>query len=369
MKRVFQIIFGMVFSSLALFPLACGKPFTHPSLPKATWTPTGTPTFTLTTTIFFTATETSTVTNNPTNTPADTFTLTNTPTVTNTPTITNTPTVTNTKTATYSITDVATAMAVAPDLNLSSAVTTLNSGLYYFNCVNLGAGGVVTINGAVTIFTKCFNLAAGATFTGLGKGYSTTVGWSGPGYGKPGVMFAINAGVTIGQILFGGGGGHGGVGGTYGMTGCVDMGNATTYCYVPADGGPANDDPNFPVLMGSAGQNNSRMAGLGTAPECTAGGGLLKIVVYDPGGDHLAPATINGTMDMGGSSGCGVLFYHDGGGAGGTLLIEASTLSGNGRISADGGGGDNSGGGSGGGGGGELFPSSGTKPPSPAPFP
>jgi hypothetical protein len=68
------------------------------------------------------------------------------------------------------------------------------------------------------------------------------------------------------------------------------------------------------------------------------GGGLLKLVVYDPVSNTLQPATINGTIDMSGLNGCpncGAMM--EGGGAGGTILIEASSITGTGNLTANGG--------------------------------
>jgi hypothetical protein len=74
----------------------------------------------------------------------------------------------------------------------------------------------------------------------------------------------------------------------------------------------------------------------------------LWVIVYDPDTNALAPATVNGTIDMSGNDGIGQPFWHCGGGAGGTILIEASTIDGTGTLRANGG--DGLGGGDGGGG-------------------
>ena len=208
----------------------------------------------------------------------------------------------------------------ATDLNLTSGsptrgVTTLMGGLYYFDCVHIGANCTVSIAGGVTIFTTCFNLDAGATITGVGAGFL-------PGKGPdPGVVKGVSRIVV-------GGGGHGGAGGTE----CGDDGEC-------AGGGAANDDPVHPSLMGSGGVETQR-------GNCVAGGGLLKVVVIAPVSNRLVPATINGTIDMSGSRPCPLT--DAGGGAGGTILIETSELQGTGILRADGGNGSY---GSGGGGG------------------
>jgi hypothetical protein len=209
-------------------------------------------------------------------------------------------------------------------------VTTFNSGAYYFGCVDLGPGAVVSINGGVTFVTQCFKLEAGATISGVGTGYQ---GGQGPGPGGAAVTF-----MTPGPDFYeyGAGGGHGGAGATV----CVNSGNC-------GNGGPANDDPVHPALLGSPGFYT-----LGASPwPQSFGGGLLKVVVFDPVANTVAPATINGTIDMSGlfgnqNSGS---FCDDGGGAGGAIMIEASSVNGTGLLQANGGTAQ-LGGGSGGGG-------------------
>jgi len=246
---------------------------------------------------------------------------TNTPTFTATGTSTRTPTASPTETFTPTVT--ATPTATLPDFNLSGAVTTLNTGTYNFNCVHLSAGAVVTINGGVTIFCQCFTLDAGATITGVGMGYGE---WAGPGGGTSasGSSFTARSG-----------GGHGGAGGTDHDLNCLI-----------APGGLANDDPIHPVEMGSGGVNPTGVPGF----NYSWGGGLIKIVVFNPIPGVLNPATLNGTIDMGGQIGCvGCLGTACGsGGAGGTILIEASNIAGNGVMAANGGYGPGGGGGGGG---------------------
>jgi hypothetical protein len=67
------------------------------------------------------------------------------------------------------------------------------------------------------------------------------------------------------------------------------------------------------------------------------GGGLLEVVVYNPGSNTLQPATLNGTIDMSGSNlvGTDISNAPGGAGAGGTILIEASTIGGTGTLAAN----------------------------------
>jgi hypothetical protein len=68
---------------------------------------------------------------------------------------------------------------------------------------------------------------------------------------------------------------------------------------------------------------------------------LIWIIVYNPTTNKVAPAVINGTIDMDGLYGCGSCgcAYEPGaGGAGGSILIEASTITGTGLLTANGGG-------------------------------
>jgi hypothetical protein len=204
----------------------------------------------------------------------------------------------------------------------------LTTGIYYFSCVHISAGAVVTISGGVTIMTECFTLDAGATITGIGNGYQPNGPTYGPGEGEAVFMFAT--------WPISGGAGHGGAGATDHDFNCM-----------LASGGPANDDPVHPSQMGSA-----------SLPDCfgstTGGGGaLLQIVVYNPTANILSgPATINGTIDMSGLQGGCPVDGAQGGGAGGTILIEANIISGNGFLTANG---AQSAGGSGGGGGGGII--------------
>ena len=129
-----------------------------------------------------------------------------------------------------------------------------------------------------------------------------------------------------GYVLFGGGGGHGGAGGTQ----C----DTPSYC---ASGGAANDDPVHPALMGSIGGDYADNGSAYNSTNSTSGGGLFKVIVYDPVGSRVAPATVNGTIDMSGLGG-GVDYASDqysGGGSGGTILLETSALSGTGVLRAN----------------------------------
>jgi hypothetical protein len=231
---------------------------------------------------------------------------------------------------------------------MTSGVTVLNTGLYYFNCVHIGGSAVVTISGAVTLITQCFTLDAGATINGIGEGY-----WGnsegGAAYCYSGTMSNPGSGPGAGQALetndwyTNGGGGHGGAGGADHNTEC-DL----------AKGGSANDDPVHPSLMGSGGGIYCSMAPYTAYPFPSWGGALLMVVVYDPVGNKVTgPATVNGTIDMSGQAGCGSCgpeFEGSGGGAGGTILIEAGGITGTGLLQANGGSGQGDSGAGGGGG-------------------
>ncbi len=333
---LFLVLYGLIFGCSRI-----PTPIT-PKLPTID-TPTFTPTMT------FTNTPINTSTGSPTPTATQTYTktTTSTNTMTSTSTITpSSPTATPSPTMSYTpantATSIATALDTAPAFNLSSGVTTLTTGIYYFSCVHISAGAVVTIAGSVTIITECFTLDAGTTITGVGEGYSppgaicpsSTYG-GGPGTGG-------DAGNGFCGALCDGGG-HGGKGGYF----CFyDVGDAVSCCTNP--GGAANDDPIHPSQMGSAGGWP-----MDATSSCTQGedygGGLLQVVVYNPTTNNLQPATINGTIDMSGSN--TIVFGMDmepgGAGAGGTILVEASTTTGSGTLMANGG----NGGGAGGGGG------------------
>ena len=160
----------------------------------------------------------------------------------------------------------------------------------------------------------------------------------GPGPGEGGADAApLTCYLCTGFWNFGGGGGHGGAGETY----CTE----SIYC---AAGGTANDDPGLPRFDGQLGGGVNHTPPNGTSSN---GGGLLKVVVYDPVTNQVAPATVNGTIDVSGNPGWNDLDYnydYSGGGAGGTILIEASNLGGTGVLRADGGNATWSGGGGGG---------------------
>jgi hypothetical protein len=304
---------------------------TNTYIPTSTYTPVNTstntpPSYTATPTSTNTFTSTKTNTYSPTTTFTFTNSMTSTSTITpSSPTPTPSPTMSYTPTNTA--TSIATALDTAPALNLSSGVTTLTTGIYYFSCVHISAGAVVTISGGVTIMTECFTLDAGATITGLGNGYQSNGSNYGPGEGTEVYFFS--------DWPLSSGAGHGGAGGTDHDLNCV-----------LAPGGLATDDPIHPSQMGSASVENC------TGITAGGGGALLQIVVYDPIANILTgPATINGTIDMSAKSGsCPIVEGADGGGAGGTILIEANIISGNGFLIANGAGSMGTSGAGGGGG-------------------
>jgi hypothetical protein len=258
-------------------------------------------------------------------------------------------------TATFSATDTptptitCTQVPIVGDYNLSGGTATLDPGLYNFKCVNITNGAALTINGGVTILCECFNLDAGCTITGKARGCCMSY-WSGlptqPGPGEGGGG-AVLCGLD-GLINVSGGGGHGGAGGGW----CPPVCGAglITQFYDCAPGGVANDDPVLPTQMGSAGAPDN----YNDLPPYGAGGGLLKLVVYDPVGGTLAPSTVNGTIDMSGGEGNAMAGHTAGGGAGGAILIESSSVDGTGALLADGARGASWGTGGGGGGGGII---------------
>jgi hypothetical protein len=291
-------------------------PLTVDAIP--TNTPTATPTMT------YSSTSTSTPATDP-GTVTQTFTLTS----TFTSTLTRTPTVTPSPTPTLT------------NWSFSGPGTIFNSGTYYFGCVDIEPGATVYIKGGVTFITQCFNLEAGATISGVGAGYSTSSGFGGPGEGGIAVVFATPGPVFVEE---GAGGGHGGAGTTVCLGPNAVPGNAAATSCGP--GGPANDDPVNPSLWGSMGAIVGNPVGFNE----NAGGGLFKLVVYNPVANQVGPATINGVIDMSGLSGASDTEDDpNGGGAGGTILIEASSISGTGLLQANGGSGIWCGGGGGGG--------------------
>lgn len=216
--------------------------------------------------------------------------------------------------------------------------------------MNIGSGSTVYIAGSVTIFTECFTL--NGIITGAGQGYlgnlCLNLGVVPPSEGGSnnlsGDVFAMS-----------GGGGHGGAGQT--VSQLVTVGGLPET--ISAFGGSADDDPVHPSLMGGGGSwpNDGTPGNCSRPPlpnSYSAGGGLLKIVAYNPGTNTVQPVTINGTIDMSGLNGCpncGQLTEGGGGGAGGTVLIEASSITGTGNLKANGGTGNSIMGGGGGGGG------------------
>jgi len=198
----------------------------------------------------------------------------------------------------------------------------LQPGTYRYNCLRLESGAILRTPGdGVTILTQCFVLDEGASIIGsptyygpLGQGSSSS----------------LICGEKIMSLA--GGGGHG----TAGLRDCqfYPIGN----CSGCADGGKKNDNLKLPKYGGGSGGSSLN------------GGALIKIVVVDFSTQRLAPATINGTIDMNGGDGFGAYYSHCGGGAGGAILIEASTLSGTGTLQANGGAAGGCGPGHGGGG-------------------
>ncbi len=159
-----------------------------------------------------------------------------------------------------------------------------------------------------------FTLAAGATVTVSGRGFSggaLSAGGSGPGAGGVG-----------GGISGGGGGGHAGGGGTGG--GAANAGSAY--------------DAQPPSQAGSGGGGSASSVG-------GSGGGLLAI--------YATTATIDGLIEADGIDGEGAGGFGAGGGAGGGIVILTQVLNGAGRLSASGGAGGTAisrgGGGAGGG--------------------
>ncbi len=303
-----------------LFTESCLKNYTTAALPPTASTPTPTSTAATNSTPTPSKSPTSTTTAIATATPTPTPSLSATSTATNTPPSTNTPT--GTPTSTPSSTP-----GAPPSLILNSGVTTLTSGAYTFSCVNIASGAVVTISGGVTIFTQCFTL--NGTITGAGQGYPFNTGLCCPeGPGGGGLCTNVNGC----DWPLGAGGGHGGAGGD----------DFDDVCNL-ALGGAANDNAVHPANMGSAGGLNVVPS---TGSDCSSGGGLLWIIVYNPDNNSLTgPATVNGTIDMSGANQCFDPSGDDGGGAGGSILLEASSITGGGQLLANGGAGGGGGGG------------------------
>jgi hypothetical protein len=266
--------------------------------------------------------------------------------------LTSTPTSTSvTSTFTPVVTYTPTFPVTSANFIMSSGTTMVQSGTYVFNTVNISGSALVTLGGGVTLLAQSFTLGAGATIRGLGYwagdetvdetfcntngipvtySYGNPVSVFGPGTGQSNNNINCNFGYTSG------GGGHWGAGGDGFIT-------YTTCSGSVALGGAANDDPVHPVFMGSGGgepagggtclgnYNNNAPAGWG--------GGLIWIVVYNPTTNKVAPAVINGTIDMDGIPGCGscgCALEPGAGGAGGSILIEASTITGTGLLTANG---------------------------------
>jgi hypothetical protein len=213
---------------------------------------------------------------------------------------------------------------------MMSGVTTISTGSYTFDCIHISSGAVVNIDGAVTIKTKCFTLDAGATITGVGRGYGPMSGPGAGGYDGLGITSLCS------------GGGHGGNGAPISITTYVGTADLP--------GGAAYDDPVHPYDMGSGGGWNWFVTTTPDGPPDypAAGGGLLELIVFDPSSSRLQPATVNGTIDMSGSSYFGsghLIFQTTGFGAGGAIWLEASQIYGTGALLAEGGSGYGGGGG------------------------
>ena len=199
-----------------------------------------------------------------------------------------------------------------------SAVTLSNTAVTYCSVV-ISAGATLVIGGAVTLDVTG-NADIEGTVYGIGLGYGSLFTlFFGPGAG----------GFSTGG---GGGGGHGGAGGAGGNDGVVSGGS----------GGPANDNPTDPVLMGSAG-GSVNVGGLPPPFPLTGGAAFLLSALS-------GTVSINGTIDMSGSSSLGgVGFVGVGGGAGGTIAVTAQNILFNGNLNAIGGDGTYVGRGGGGG--------------------
>ena len=331
---------GVLPTSASLLSITFTPTFSSTNTPTNTATGLPINTFTNTPTITLTNTATNIITSTPTDTATNTATKTATNTVTNTYTPTETYTPTNTATFTVS----------SSNFIMSSGTTILQGGDYYFNTVDISGSALVTLGGGVTIFAQFFTLGAGATIRGLGywstetnttpditfsaaNGLPVTYGGGAVGPGQPNMWGPGNGFSSSDNNGYpSSGAGHGGMGG-YGFL----LPSYVNDAYSVVKGGAANDDPVHPVYMGSGGGEPNMCGGIYVAP-AGWGGGLIWIVVYNPATNQVAPAVINGTIDMDGFAGCGSCGcgYEDGaGGAGGSILIEASTITGSGKLTAN----------------------------------
>jgi hypothetical protein len=198
-------------------------------------------------------------------------------------------------------------------LNVSAGSVTLSNTAVTYCSVNVSAGATLFIGGSVTL-TVTGNVTIDGTVYGVGQGYGSAFDPRdlGPGAGTTG----------------GGGGGHGGAGGASGGLASVP-------------GGPANDNPANPVLMGSAG---GWLVGGAWGSSAFPGGAAFLLSA------PTGMVSINGVIDMSGLGGSAVAGYVGGGGAGGTISISAQTILFNGTLNANGGDGSLNGNGGGGGG-------------------
>jgi hypothetical protein len=210
------------------------------------------------------------------------------------------------------------AQPCALDVSAGSSVTLSNTSVTYCSVV-VSAGATLFINGAVTInVTGNVDIEGMVDGIGFGYWYTSIYVSQGPGAGGEGNVGA-------------GGGGHGGAGGNGSENSSPSMGL----------GGPANDNPNNPLLMGSAG--GSVVPAPGAYSPAFPGGAAFLLSA--PSGT----VTLNGVIDMSGRGFSGVFSLGSGGGAGGTISISAQAILFNGVLNANGGaGGANSGGGGGG---------------------
>jgi hypothetical protein len=221
---------------------------------------------------------------------------------------------------------------------LSGSSITLTSGIYDYSCITLGTGSSIVIEGAVTIYTGCFTLDAGATISGAGNGDAPGSLGACAGYTIPIAAEGYGQGYDNGNGCVGavcGGAGHGGNGGTYCYIAPSCSGGVST-C---SNGGGVYDDPIHPSMVGSHGGWPGDAEFYYCPNHPAFGGAALCLVVYNPTTNSLAPAIVDGTIDMSGNSGpnVGSNMEPSGGGSGGSLVFEASTLSGSGSFVAVGG--------------------------------
>ncbi len=261
-------------------------------------------------TAFITPTPTYTITPWPTNVPTNTS--------TSTPTPTSTPTGSPTITPTFS----------TPPCNWAvTGVSYLPSGTYNLCSLHVSSGGILYIEGVVTInVTGGVTVDAGGSINGSGL-----AGSAGPGVGFFGVSGCCGPGS-------GGGGGHAGPGGP----GIYEQEPWNLYF----GAGPSYDDAANPTQPGSAGGSTYNVpSGLPSINLPGGNGGSALILTATTG-----TVVLNGTLDFSGTAGasCTISGSGDssngaGGGSGGTVNISASRIVGTGVISVIGGNGGKSG--------------------------